>query len=107
MRQPCPSRFLKLSLVVLGLILLGPAPAPYADDFRITSISVSNNDVRIAWNAPAGSNYVVQSVTPLRASGSNTFTDVSPAIAVLGVGSQPTDYTHMGGLTNSASRFYR
>src|SRR5262249_18003263 len=107
MSTPCRSRYLNLSLVMLGALLLRPTRAPGADDFRITSISVSNNDVQIGWKAPAGSNYVVQSVTPLRASGSNNFADVSPAIAVAGVESQPTNYTHRGGLTNSGSRFYR
>jgi len=74
--------------------------------FRINSVQITNADVRITWNALGGSNYVVQSATAL--SPSNTFFDVSPLIFVPGSGTvQSTNYTHLNGMLNSSSRFYR
>lgn len=91
-------------VVVVWLMLLSPMSPAAAQDFRITSVQVTNNDVRINWEAPGGSNYVVQFSTQLSAT---NFTDLSPIIPVGGVGLQSTSYTHVGGLLLNTSRYYR
>ena len=79
-----------------------------AADFRITSIRTTNNDIRLNWNAPGGSNYVVQSANRLAITNSNTnFVDLSPVIPVPSPGLQATSYTHLGGRTGASNRFYR
>jgi hypothetical protein len=75
----------------------------WATGFQVTSIIVTNNNVRLTWDAPGGSNYVVQSVTNLK----SNFIDLSQMIYVPGVGVQSASYTHTNGLLNSSSRFYR
>jgi uncharacterized delta-60 repeat protein len=75
-----------------------------AQTFRVTSIKATNNDVQINWDAPGGSNYVVQTATSLTAT---NFADVSSPIYVPGASVLSTGYTHLGGMLNSTSRFYR
>ncbi len=89
--------------VVLGLIAIGAAAQA---EFGIQSISLTNNNVRIAWNAPGGSNYVVQSATGTPGY-TNNFTDLSPVIFVPGSSEVLTNYTHINGALNITSRFYR
>jgi len=45
--------------------LLASSFTSFAAGFRITSVQITNSDVRIAWDAPGGSNYVVQAATGL------------------------------------------
>jgi uncharacterized delta-60 repeat protein len=80
----------------------------FAQDFRITSVQVTNNDVRLTWSAPGGSNYIVQSATRLTGTPGTNFSDLpgSPIYSSLS-GPQSASYTHVGGLLNSTSRFYR
>lgn len=91
-------------VVVVWLLLLFPLSPATAQDFRITSVQVTNNDVRINWEAPGGSNYVVQVSTQLTAT---NFIDLSPLVPVGGIGLQSTGYTHVGGVLASTSRYYR
>src|SRR6185295_10494841 len=92
-------------IVACGFGLFACSIATLAAGFSITSVQITNGDVRIAWDAPGGSNYVVQSATGL--TGVGAFVDVSPLIFVAGSAVQPTNYTHVGGMLNSTSRFYR
>lgn len=89
-----------------GLVLLSIGSLTAAQDFRITSVQVTNSDVRIVWNAAGGSNYVVQAAAFL-SGGTTNFTDVSQIIPIPGVGLRSTSYTHVGGLLVNASRYYR
>jgi uncharacterized delta-60 repeat protein len=75
----------------------------HAADFRINSIRITNNDVRLNWNAPGGSNYVVQVSTHL---GSN-FVNLGPTNFIPSGGDQLLSYTNVGARTSAASRFYR
>ena len=75
----------------------------YPADLRITSIRITNNDVRLNWNAPGGNNYVLQSVTPL---GTN-FANLGPTSFVSIGPDQPLSFVHTGAATSALSRFYR
>jgi len=74
-------------------------------EFSIQSVSITNNNVRVAWLAPGGSNYVVQVATGNAGGFTNTFTDLSPAIFVPGTAEVLTNYTHTNGALNVTSRF--
>ncbi len=89
-------------LAVAGSLVL----AAWAE-FSIQSVSITNNNVRVAWLAPGGSNYVVQVATGNAGGFTNTFTDLSPVIFVPGTAEVLTNYTHTNGALNVTSRFYR
>lgn len=92
---------------VACLLLPFVIPPAFAQSFQITSVQVTNGDVRLNWNAPGGSNYVVQSAVAFSPGGPASFSDLSPVIPVPGAGLQPTGYTHLGGMLANTSRFYR
>ncbi len=92
---------------VACLLLPFVIPQAFAQSFQITSVQVTNADVRLNWNAPGGSNYVVQSAVAFSPGGPGGFSDLSPVIPVPGAGLQPTGYTHFGGMLANTSRFYR
>jgi hypothetical protein len=75
----------------------------HAADLRLLSIRVTNNDVRLNWNAPGGSNYVVQFATPL----SSNFVNLGPSNSVPAGADQPLSYTHVGARTSAQAGFYR
>ena len=86
----------------------GIAFAP-ANTLRVTSVAKSGNDVPITWNAVGGNSYVVQA-SPGDANGGYTasnFVDISPTNFVPSIGYSQTNYTDVGGATNSPSRYYR
>jgi hypothetical protein len=89
--------------VAAGAISVAGCFCTQAADFRITSIRVTNNDIRLNWNAPGGSNYVVQVSTQL---GSN-FVNLGPTNFIPSGSDQLLSYTHPGARTGAASRFYR
>ena len=95
-----PRRPVILALVVICFFRFGVL---LGDEFRITSVQITNANVRITWDAPGGSNYVVQSATNL--TGGGGFIDVSPLIFVPGAAVLSTNYTDPGGMLNWASRF--
>ncbi len=69
------------------------------------SLTREGADVRLAWQGKGGSNYVVQAATAL--GGTNTFSDLSASITLVGVGPVTTNYLDLGALTNQPARFYR
>jgi hypothetical protein len=100
-----PRSAMLISVALIGICLsVGLLLAQSISTFRITSIQPTNNNVRITWDAPGGSNYVVQ--TSSNSVGSN-FVDLSPAMFVAGPSVVPTNYTHFGAMLSSTSRFYR
>ena len=73
------------------------------DQFLITSVVRSINDVVVGWRAFGGNRYRVQAAgDPLAG-----YTDISPEVTATGAGIVLTNYVDSGGLTNSPSRVYR
>jgi hypothetical protein len=80
-----------------GSVLLGP------DKFTITSIFATGNDVAITWPVLGGNHYRVQGASSVTDTFFDITSDIVPAIA----GFSSTNYLDVGGLTNSANRFYQ
>jgi len=70
--------------------------------FQLFTATKEGNNLRVTWLTAGGRTNTVQAA----GSASGTFSDVSPAIQVLGVGPVTTNYLELGGATNPA-RFYR
>jgi hypothetical protein len=79
-----------------------------AASFRITSIVRQGNNIQVAWITVGGKTNVVQ-FTKGAAGGSysNNFADLSPIIVPSGSGLTTTNYTDIGGATNTPARYYR
>ncbi|HUI08212.1 MAG TPA: PKD domain-containing protein [Verrucomicrobiae bacterium] len=90
--------------------LAGLNPTNPASVFRITSVVTdSNNNVLITWSTAGVRTNAVQ-VSSGDASGdySNDFQDSSGATTVINItGDTTTNYTDVGGATNSPARYYR
>jgi hypothetical protein len=83
--------------------LAGTNPTNAASHFTITSLALTNGNVRVYWSAVGGKSYVLQTNSDLGAA----FSDASPAIAVPGTVETVTNYLDSGAVTNSRTRFYR
>ena len=83
--------------------LAGTNPTNSASAFRITSVTPTNNDVRISWRTAGGRTNIVQAMTDL----SGSYSNLSPNIVIVGSGDVTTNYLDVGGATNQPSRFYR
>jgi T5SS/PEP-CTERM-associated repeat protein len=83
--------------------LAGTNPTNAASRFAITSLALTNGNVRVSWSAVGGKSYVLQTNSALGTS----FADVSPVIAVPGTVETVTNYLDPGAATNSRTRFYR
>ena len=70
---------------------------------RILSLTPDGDDARVGWRTAGGHTNLVQSTTEL----TNTFTDLSAPIAIIGSGDTQTNYLDPGGATNNPTRFYR
>ena len=86
---------------------VSPSPPPFA----ITALTVSSNDVLVAWQTAQQTTNVVQ-VTGGASDGSysNNFVTISPLIVVPGTNNftgATTNYLDVGGAAHSPSRFYR
>jgi len=76
--------------------------------FRIVSLQRETNAVRITWTTVGGKSYRIQTNAPSAGGGlTSNFADLSPPIAVGGVGESTTNYLHNGGVTNVPARYYR
>ena len=84
--------------------LAGTNPTNAASAFRITAMTPTGSNVRVAWKAGSGRTNVVQAASVL---GSNSFTDISPPIIISGSRDVFTNYLDIGGATNVPKRFYR
>jgi hypothetical protein len=98
-------------------VFRGVAFAP-ANNFQVTSVAKSGNDVHLAWNGMAGRSYIVQTNSPGPGDSFNntTWADMSPtnwevgtgpAGLSVGIGPIQGSYVDVGGATNVPSRYYR
>ena len=69
----------------------------------ITSLVLTNQDVRITWETLGNTTNVVQSAEDLAIG----FKDVSPPLVIGGTGRVTNDFVDLGALTNANRRFYR
>jgi N-acetylneuraminic acid mutarotase len=77
---------------ILNIVPINPAM------FRITSIVKQGNDILITWLTIGGMTNVVQATSGLAGGGSSSgFADLSPQIAVSGMGQTVTNYLDAGG----------
>jgi hypothetical protein len=81
----------------------GTNPTNAASRFTITSLALTNGNVRVHWSAVGGQHYVLQTNSGL----GTAFSDASPVIAVPGAGETVTNYLDPGAATNSKTHFYR
>ena len=80
----------------------GTEPLNSNSVLRITSIQRQNEDVQLQWMAGGNRTNVVQASFQLP-----QFEDISPPIATQGNGDIITNFVHLGGVSNSAARYYR
>jgi hypothetical protein len=88
--------------------LAGTDPTNSASAFRVTSIVRTNSNIRITWSTAGGHTNRVLIATPVPGgSFTNEFSNLSSFIILPGSGDTSTNYTHIGGATNSPSNYYR
>jgi T5SS/PEP-CTERM-associated repeat protein len=83
--------------------LAGTNPTNAASRLAITSLALTNGNVRVNWSAVGGKSYVVQTNSML----GNGFADTSPVIAVPGTGAIVTNYLDAGATSHGQAHFYR
>jgi hypothetical protein len=83
--------------------LSGTNPTNAASRFTITSLALTNGNVRVRWSAVGGRHYVLQTNSAL----GTAFSDASPVIAIPGTVEMVTNYLDPGAATNSKTHFYR
>ena len=83
--------------------LAGTNPTNAASCFKITSVAMTNGNVRVSWLAVGGRSYVLQTNSIM----GSAFADASPVITVPGTGQVVTNYLDSGVLAGNQSRFYR
>jgi hypothetical protein len=78
-------------------------------EFRILSIQLQGNDVRLTWTAPGGCTNMMQAMNGVP-TGSNTngFADMPGLwMTIAGSGAVTSSCVDVGGATNAPARFYR
>ena len=83
--------------------LAGTKPTNAASCLTITSLALTNGNVRVRWSAVGGKAYVVQTNSGL----GSAFSDASPVITIPGTAETVTNYFDPGAATNGQARFYR
>jgi T5SS/PEP-CTERM-associated repeat protein len=83
--------------------LAGTNPTNSASCLKITSLALTNSNVRVRWLAVGGKSYVLQTNSVL----GSAFADASPAIVVPGTGEVVTNYLDVGAASGSKTRYYR
>jgi hypothetical protein len=89
--------------------LSGTDPTNNLSALRIISTTSQTNDVTITWKTAGGRTNAVQAADG-GSNGSfttNNFSDISGSLIILGSGDAVTNYTDIGGRTNTPSRYYR
>ena len=90
--------------------LPGTDPTSSASGLKITNIGSSGQDGVVEWTTSGGHTNIVQT-TAGELDGSystNGFADIPASLTIIpGSGDAKTNYTDVGGLTNSPSRYYR
>jgi hypothetical protein len=86
----------------------GTVPTNMASFLHLTGAVHEGGNIRVSWSAAPGKIYVLQTSTNLL---TDRFTNAANQIAIITVpATSPTtltNYLHVGGATNGASRFYR
>ena len=85
----------------------GTDPTNASSAFRVLSVERTNNDVLVTWNAGGGRTNVVQAAAGDGGLYTNSYSNVSPNILLLGTGDVTTNYLDPGAATNASSQFYR
>ena len=88
----------------VNLVVVAPATP---SGFQITSIVRSNSNIVLTWSATGGTTNKVQSTNGVNGNYTNNFVDIGTSIILSGSGFVTTNYTDVGGATNSPSHFYR
>jgi len=83
--------------------LAGTNPTNAASCLKITSVAMTNGNIRVSWSAVGGKSYVLQTNSIM----GSAFADASPVINVPGMGQVATNYLDLGILTGNLTRFYR
>jgi len=83
--------------------LAGTNPTNAASRLAITSLALTNGNVRVSWSAVGGKHYVVQTNSDLGAA----FSDASSVIAMPGSSEMVTNYLDPGAATHGQTRYYR
>ena len=83
--------------------MAGTNPTNAVSRFAITSLALTNGDVRVSWLAVGGKHYVLQTNSVL----GKAFSDASPVIAMPGTGETVTNYLDPGAATNGQTHHYR
>jgi hypothetical protein len=83
----------------------GTDPTNSVSSFRIIEVATEGDDVLLTWTTVGGKKYAVQSVTG--GDYTNAFIEFAPAFIAPGSGESTFSVIHLGGATNSPSRFYR
>ena len=83
--------------------LAGTDPNNGRSCFTITSLAMTNNDVRVCWSAVGGKSYAVQAKSKLGAA----FSDASPVITVTGTGETVANYLDRGAAARGQACYYR
>ena len=87
--------------------LAGTDPTNSASAFRILSVVLESNGVRVTWLAGGGKTNVVQATSSVDGSYSANFSDISGIIIIPGSSDTTTNHLDGGAVTNSPGRFYR
>jgi T5SS/PEP-CTERM-associated repeat protein len=83
--------------------LAGTNPTNTASCLKITSVTPTNNSIRVSWSAVGGRSYVLQTNSDL----STPFADASPVITMPGTSQTVTNYLDSGIAAGYQTRFYR
>jgi T5SS/PEP-CTERM-associated repeat protein len=83
--------------------LAGTNPTNAVSCFTITSLKLTNGNVRVCWSAVGGKRYVLQTNSAL----GTAFSDASPVITIPGTGEMVTNYLDPGAATNNKTHYYR
>jgi len=86
------------------VIVVDSRPAPW---FRIVSIKMEGNNVRVTWTAAGGSTNVLQAASSLSGNSSNSFADISAPITIVGCGEVTTNWVDVGAVSGASARYYR
>jgi len=83
--------------------LAGTNPTNSISSLRITSLTVTGENVAVSWTTVGGKGYIVQT----NSAAGGAFADFSPVIVAPGTGEGMTNYLDLKGRTNGPLRFYR
>ena len=101
---------IELELVKTGDLgdFVGVNFAVSTSELRIVAITRQSDDILVTWTTTGGqTNFVQATAGAAGGSYSNNFTDLSPLIAIPGIGLVTTNYLELGAATNMPSRYYR